>query len=161
MGMVGLVALIVGTTIVTAAGAAVAIYAVIMNLRIRRRTKNILQQAASPGKLHGSLRHLRKADLSGLDLSGANLSDANLPGANLSGANLSGADLSDANLSGADLSGADLGKANLSGTNLFGTGSLWNLSGANLSGAKVSQEQLPKDPEYIQGAIMPDGTVHP
>jgi hypothetical protein len=120
MGIVGLVALIVGTTIGIAAGVAAAIAAVIMNLRIIRRQKNI----ASKLHVNVRLRPLREVDLSGLDLSGADLRDVNL----------SGADLRDVNLSGADLSGADL-------------------RDVNLSGAKVSQEQLPKDPESIQGAM--------
>ena len=106
-----------------------------------------------------------KAVLDGADLSGVDLSEASLNFAHLSGADLSGADLSDADLwwahldgadlSGADLSGADLRDANLSGANL----SEADLSGANLSEAQVSSEQLAQAAS-LEGAIMPDGTVH-
>jgi uncharacterized protein YjbI with pentapeptide repeats len=84
---------------------------------------------------------LRGADLSGADLSKANLSDADLIRADLSGADLIGADLSGAYLIGADLRGADL-------------------SYANLRGAKVTQKQL-DGVKSLQGAIMPDGSLHP
>jgi uncharacterized protein YjbI with pentapeptide repeats len=123
--------------------------------------------------LHGANLHkayLFEADLSGADLGGANLSKANLMGADLSradlrGANLSGAsmghcdlsgaDLSQANLSKAELLWADLSKANLSGADM---GRAW-LERANLTDAIVSDEQLAQT-KTLEGATLPDGTVH-
>jgi uncharacterized protein YjbI with pentapeptide repeats len=117
-------------------------------------------------KLRGA--DLTEADLDGAELHGADLADANLFGADLYGANLAGASLSgtdltfaglyDANLHGADLSDAYLASAHLSEADLYDA----NLSGADLSyaylwKAKVRQEQLDES-EYLEGAIMPDGT---
>ena len=98
---------------------------------------------------------LSGADLSGFDLSGLDLSVSSLTRANLSDADLSGADLSDANLREVDLSGADLSEADLSGAGLHEA----NLSKANLLGAKVTQAQLDQAAS-LEGATMPDGTVH-
>jgi uncharacterized protein YjbI with pentapeptide repeats len=70
-----------------------------------------------------------------IDLSGATLSRVNLRDAYLGSANLSEADLSDAKLSGV------------------------NLNGANLRGSEVQRKQLAKT-KTLEGAIMPDGTVH-
>jgi hypothetical protein len=61
-------------------------------------------------------------------------------------ANLQGANLFMANLRGADLRGADLHEA--------------NLHEANLEGANVTDGQL-ADAQYLQGATMPDRSVHP
>jgi uncharacterized protein YjbI with pentapeptide repeats len=136
-------------------------------------------------KSNGSIVNLSNADLIGINFSGvdlrevdlrsANLQNANLFAANgdtnlsnailfqanLSGtvlmvANLSGAYLQEANLSyaflmRANLSGADLQKANLSGA---------MLNGANLKDAKVTDEQL-KKAKSLEGATMPDGSIHP
>ncbi len=96
--------------------------------------------------------YLRGIDLSGSNLSGANLSYANLNGAVLSNANLSGeASLFKTNLSYANLNGANLKEANLDDA---------DLSGANLTGAQVTNEQLNKA-ESLQGATMPDASIHP
>jgi hypothetical protein len=70
-----------------------------------------------------------------LDLQEANLLFTNLPEANLVGANLLGANLLGANLQGA------------------------NLVEANLLGAKITDEQL-ANTLSLQGATMPDGSVH-
>jgi uncharacterized protein YjbI with pentapeptide repeats len=95
---------------------------------------------------------LFNADLSGADLSGANLTG----GAHLNDAILSGADLSGANLSGADLSGADLRETYLVETNLSDT----DLSGANLRDARgVTDKQL-LQAKILEGATMPDGSIH-
>ena len=75
-----------------------------------------------------------------IDLSGASLSRVNLRDACLGSANLSEADLSEADLSDAKLSGV-------------------NLNGANLRGSEVQRKQLAKT-KTLEGAIMPDGTVH-
>jgi hypothetical protein len=109
---------------------------------------------------------LNRAGLTQANLSQANLSQANLSGAMLAGtdlrkANLSKADLNDANLifadfNEADLSGANLSKAALNDANLGGA----DLSGADLSGATVTTEQLEKA-QSLEGAIMPDDTIHP
>jgi hypothetical protein len=96
--------------------------------------------------------NLRETDLIDADLSGADLREADLRGAFLDGANLGGAYLVDANLSGAFLSNADLSNTNLSGA---------DLSGADLSYATtVTEEQLEKQTELLEGATMPDGSIH-
>ena len=79
---------------------------------------------------------LRKADLRGAQLEKANLWGTKLQGADLSGAHLKEADLKDADLSGADLSEADL-------------------QGANLTDEQLAQVRS------LQGATMPDGSIHP
>jgi uncharacterized protein YjbI with pentapeptide repeats len=124
---------------------------------------------------------LHEANLSSAYLSYADLWYANLRGANLSNVNLSSADISYADLSkanlngtyfgsadplvadhfvtdlgGADLSGADLRGAYLNFANLRGA----NLSNVNLKGTHVTQEQL-EQTKSLQGAIMPDGSIHP
>jgi serine/threonine protein kinase len=71
---------------------------------------------------------------------GCNLKWANLRASNLRSVDLSGADLRHTDLSGADLRGAYLRNA--------------NLLDANLEGADLTQTDL-------QGAIMPNGRVHP
>ena len=105
-------------------------------------------------------------NMSGADLSGANLSGANMGWlylgngksacANLSQANLSGAYLIETNLSGANFRQANLGYANLSGADLSGA----DLSGANLLHAYVTNVQLAQA-KSLQGATMPDGSIHP
>ena len=95
------------------------------------------------------------ADLSGADLSGANLSGANLFGANLSGASLRGANLRDANLAHADLSSANLRETMLVDARIGQA----DLSGADLLEAKVRTWQLTQV-KSLEGAIMPDGSVH-
>ena len=99
---------------------------------------------------------LVQANLSQANLSQANLSQAMLAGTDLRKANLSKADLNDANLILADFNEADLSGADLSGADLSGA----DLSGAGLSGATVTTEQLEKA-QSLEGAIMPDGTIHP
>ena len=98
------------------------------------------------------LAHLNGAILNGADLSGADLSGAHLSGAHLSRAILSGAILYGADLSGAHLlHGADLSRAHLSRA---------NLTDADLSDAKVTTKQLDAA-KSLQGATMPDGSIHP
>ena len=123
------------------------------------------------------------ADLTDADLSGANLSDADLSegylnradlsSATLGGADLGGAELQLANLSRAGLIDADLIDANLSGANLSGgavlidaslRGAYLNkadLTDADLSDAKgISEEQLEEQTNSLEGATMPDGSIH-
>jgi uncharacterized protein YjbI with pentapeptide repeats len=98
---------------------------------------------------------MHKAALIMVNLSGAILVNANLSGtaliltnlsrAYLMGANLNGASLISTNLNGADLSEVDLTSA--------------MLSEADLSGATVTPEQL-SQAKSLEGAIMPDGSVH-
>lgn len=117
-------------------------------------------------KSNSSIVSLSQADLSYINLSQTSayeavFSEADLYGANFSGAdlrraNLSGAILIEANLDSADLDSANLSRANLSRANLSGA----NLSRANLSGAAITNEQLAKA-KSLQGATMPDGTIHP
>jgi uncharacterized protein YjbI with pentapeptide repeats len=131
----------------------------------------------SDANLRGA--YLDKAKLSDVNLSGANLYSAylmaavlisaNLSHANLKysdlteNSNLSNADLSGANLSDADLLSSDLSGANLSGANLRGA----FLEHANLSGATGVTEQslerqiLPEASYGLDGATMPDGSIHP
>jgi uncharacterized protein YjbI with pentapeptide repeats len=106
---------------------------------------------------------LRGARLEGIDLAGTDLNDATLSGADLSKANLldaylRGTELSDADLSKANLRYADLIEADLSGADLSGA----DLTEANLSNARgVTKEQLEKQTELLEDAIMPDESVHP
>ena len=97
------------------------------------------------------LQFLQDAHLIGVpnavvDLFGADLSHDDLMGAPLSKVNLSAAELG-----GANLSGAYLGNANLSGA---------YLGNANLRGAAVTGEQLAQA-QSLEGAAMPDGSIHP
>jgi uncharacterized protein YjbI with pentapeptide repeats len=110
---------------------------------------------------------LRNANFAYADLTGANLSGADLSGAVLDRANLSGAflyrvGLSGAFLYGASLSGADLSDANLSDADLIEIDlSGADLSGADLSGARgVTDEELEGQATVLQGATMPDGSIH-
>lgn len=106
------------------------------------------------------LADLSGADLSKADMNGADLSLANLSGAKLGRANLAYAELFKANLSktklrNADLSHADLTDADLRGADLTNA----NLSGARLTGALISSQQL-ASVASLDGAILPDGTIH-
>jgi len=112
-----------------------------------------------------------QADLSEVKLSGADLSEVKLSGAvlrraflfnaNLSGADLSGATLISATLV-ANLSGAVLTEAYLLSAFLAGS----NLSGADLSRADLyaatgrTTEQLEREAASLEGATMPDGSIH-
>ena len=125
---------------------------------------------------------LKGADLARLDLKKANLSEANLEGADLQGASLGNANLQRANLRNANLKGADLGCNGFSfsvradGNSNFGfqvdrtpiTPSPNVPVGVNLNttdnGATVSLN-LGGCPDLtgatLQGARMPDGSIHP
>jgi Pentapeptide repeats (8 copies) len=97
-------------------------------------------------------------DKSIISLNGAHFSGAHLKEANLSKVNLSGAHLREADLSKANLSEAHLSEASLSGADL----TLADLSRANLEGAiGVTVEELKKQAASLEGAIMPDGSIHP
>jgi uncharacterized protein YjbI with pentapeptide repeats len=97
------------------------------------------------------------ADLSEADLFRAQLSKADLSRANLSKANLIEANLMEATLSSTVLFGADLSSAKLFRTDLHGV----DLSEANLSEAiGISNEELEKEARSLQGATMPDGSIH-
>ncbi len=120
---------------------------------------------------------LRRASLLSADLSASTLSEAHLEGADLRRAALltavmRKADLRDADMSEARLRSANLSQTNLSQTNLGGATLLQadlsgaNLSGANLSGAYlkavigITIEELEKKAKSLQGATMPDGSIH-
>ncbi len=95
-----------------------------------------------------------------VDLSLSRLDRVDLMGKNLSGLNFSKAFMEEANLTYADLSKAslretDLERANMSDANLIGT----DFSYANLANAIVTPEQLSKA-KSLQGATMPDGSIH-
>lgn len=98
-------------------------------------------------------------DLDGADLSGASLRTDlhvdNLAGTNMEGADLHQAYCAGAELVGAKLRGADLSGANLTETDMFGA----DLSYADLRGALVTDVQLEKT-KSLEGATMPDGTIH-
>ncbi len=105
--------------------------------------------------------YLNQANFSGNSFDKANFHDAELKGANLSGTdlsnvNLSGANLHGANLKDASLIGADLRFAKLSGANLRGV----RFDGANLSDAIINVEELEKQAKSLNGATMPDGSIH-
>jgi len=143
------------------------------------RKRNVLQFLHESGLIEKgkSIIDLHGADLRQADLGGA----APLSSVGLDYTHLEGANLSFADLRGADLRGADLGRANLEGTSL-GLAHLegaWlrnaNLRRADLEGAfldqahlrqadlteaRVTMAQLDKA-ESLQGAILPDGSVHP
>ncbi len=89
--------------------------------------------------------NLHEANLTETKLGGVNLSEANLDGVNLSEADLKAAILIKGSLRGVDLSEAELKEA--------------NLKEADLRGAKVSEDQL-ATVYSLEGATMPDGTVH-
>jgi uncharacterized protein YjbI with pentapeptide repeats len=102
------------------------------------------------------------ANLSKVDMGYANLREADLRNADLRIISLPGADLSGANLSGADLGGdyplnADLSGADLSGANLLNA----NLSGANLGRTTGTTNEQLKKAKSLQGATLPDGSIHP
>jgi uncharacterized protein YjbI with pentapeptide repeats len=91
-------------------------------------------------------------DLRRADLRGAVLANADLKGALLADADLRGTDLTEANLRDVDLASADLGDADLTGA---------DLRGAILSSATgVTKDQLEQQAISLEGATMPDGTVH-
>ena len=97
--------------------------------------------------------NLREVKLFLADLSGINLHLATLTAANLHQANLRGANLEKAFLDGADLSFADLSGANLSEAILYN---------ADLKGTKnITTEELETQTKSLQGATMPDGSIHP
>jgi hypothetical protein len=100
--------------------------------------------------------NLRAAKLMGADLSGANLKSADLSAAKLSRADLSRAILINTNLSEAFLIGVDLHGADLQGADL----SEAVLTGANLRGALNWRQEQFNQTRYLEGAIMPDGTMY-
>jgi uncharacterized protein YjbI with pentapeptide repeats len=132
--------------------------------------------------------NLDNANLIGANLYGADLKCANLKFAGLNEANLvetyfreailkqadlSGADLRKSTLWYADLESASLEQADLRGAELIkqvpehivvdkepANLEKTDLSRANLKGAIVTQEQL-KNALSLQGATMPDGSIHP
>ena len=114
---------------------------------------------------------LRDADLSNVSLGpGVNLDTAELQDADLSrvtiekkardkteGVNLLAANLEGANLVDADLRYAKLVGARLQGASLQGV----KLQFADLEGARgVTDEELQRQAASLEGATMPDGTVH-
>ncbi len=127
--------------------------------------------------------NLEKANLQGANLREASLQETNLVGANLQGAILWEADLQGARVDGANLQGDRLVLADLQGAVLWGANlenanlmlanlSRANLSGANLTGAileranlegvtGITVEQLESQAKSLQGATMPDGSIHP
>jgi hypothetical protein len=104
---------------------------------------------------------LTKANLMNVNLTKADLSEANLCGAFMNRANMNLTDLTSSNLRGARLSGAILIRADLTGADIrmsFLDNAI--LSQANLFGLPVADELLTKA-KSLQGATMPDGSIHP
>jgi hypothetical protein len=95
-------------------------------------------------------------DLDGVDLEEARLDFANLECANLIMANLERAHLTHAHLEGANLKSAKLSGANLRKAHLNEA----DLSRADLTDAVVISEQW-NTAKSLQGATMPDGSIHP
>ena len=120
----------------------------------------------------GKIRRYR-ANLIGANLTGAVLRAANLTGANLTGANLTDAYFSLADLSEDELNDVILPYLNMRGLTLRGaivsgfSKDRAVLSGiglreANLKGAiGVTLEELEKQAVSLEGATMPDGSIHP
>jgi uncharacterized protein YjbI with pentapeptide repeats len=156
----------------------------------RARTLTVLGRL-SPSRNGALMRFLEEAKLVQsvdgrepiISLQGAELSGTNLIRAALNGADLGAADLHDTDLSTAHLNNAQLGMANLSGADLttadlldarLGSTNLRdaNLRDADLSGADLSyadlldaqgvtKDQLEQQAATLEGATMPDGSVHP
>lgn len=109
--------------------------------------------------------NMTQDDLNNATLEDATLTEVNLTKALLIDASLSGDDLTKVNLRGASLAGADLAWANLKDANLSGDDltkvnlKRANLAGADLKDAKISPAQL-KQVASLQGAILPNGSVH-
>jgi uncharacterized protein YjbI with pentapeptide repeats len=109
--------------------------------------------------IHADLRgvDLTNADLRGADLFNADLYDADLGSADLRNSRLDSANLRDASLIGADLRDANLVVTNLRGASL----GLANLNGADFYLADgVTEEELEQDSDSLEGARMPDGSIH-
>jgi len=140
------------------------------NLRLSNLSKADLHDANLHNvNLSGAI--LKDTNLRGTNLRGVNLSDidlshevdltsailngSNLSNANMSHAYLEHASLTDANLRGIKLHSADLSYADLRESDLSDA----DLTNANLLGAKVDKKQLAAV-KSLNGAIMPDGTVH-
>ena len=118
---------------------------------LRRRTRSFGYGEPEPLDLHDT--NLTRAVLTKADLSEASLSDATLTKANLSDANLSNANLRGAGLSRAVLRGANLARAYLREA---------DLGGADLGGARhITIEELEQQVKSLEGAIMPNRSMHP
>jgi uncharacterized protein YjbI with pentapeptide repeats len=123
-----------------------------------RNVIRFLNEAGLAKEGRSSIRLLAGVDLQGAHLGGIDLDSTDLNGTNLSDADLSKANLLDANLREADLSGTDLKFADLIEADLSDA----NLNNANLSDARgITEEQLEKQTENLEGAIMPDESKHP
>jgi uncharacterized protein YjbI with pentapeptide repeats len=106
--------------------------------------------------------NLEEANLIQANLSKANLYHTNLREANLSRAKLKGALLEVASLENATLENADLEDASLEMAYLFGANLREaNLRKAYLFGAMVEDEEAFVETHSLQGATMPDGSIHP
>jgi uncharacterized protein YjbI with pentapeptide repeats len=108
-----------------------------------------------------------KVNLKEADLQAVNLGAADLSGANMMGVSIRGAYLNKANLGGVTLIGADLritnlieaemGGVSLDGANLLGA----YLDGTNLTGVTgITDKELEKQAKSLEGATMPDGSIH-
>ena len=95
--------------------------------------------------------NLNRSDLTYANLTEANCREAIFIRASMEFINLTKATLLKADLRDADLTGADLSDAELTGA---------DLSGAFLYDAIVTDEQLAKA-KSLEGATMPDGSIHP
>jgi uncharacterized protein YjbI with pentapeptide repeats len=104
----------------------------------RGRTATVIQRLDAEGN-RNVIRFLNEAGLAKEGRSSIRL----LAGVDLQGAHLGGIDLDSTDLNGTNLSDADLSKANLS------------------DARGITEEQLEKQTENLEGAIMPDESKHP
>jgi len=128
----------------------------------KRTVLNFLLESGLIGN-YNAVVDISRADLSDtfiglVNFAGANLRFVNFAGAVLDSTTLEGADLMGANLKGADLEGANLTGAKLHYVKLEGA----DLTEANLKGVTgINEDQLEKQAQSLQGATMPDGSIHP
>jgi len=127
----------------------------------RKRTVfNFLLESSLIGN-NNAVVDIHKADFSDTYIGLVSLTGANLEFVNFAKAVLFATTLAGANLMGANLKEADLEEANLKGANLYYA----DLEGADftradLEGAKVNERQLDQI-SSLEGATMPDGSIHP
>ncbi len=128
-----------------------------LQLNNENSLKGIELQGTNLNGVNLSMLYLGEANLQKTSLKQANLQRTDLSSTNLQDADLSHANLHGARLFGADLQGARLFMADLQGAKLIGA----SLDGANLKDATgITIEELEKQAKSLEGATMPDGSIH-
>lgn len=120
------------------------------NLREADLTEAVLTEALLTGAILTQAT-LTEAQLMAAALQGADLTEATLARTYLIAATLQGAILTKATLTKAYLRGANLMEADLTDA---------DLTDADLTGATITREQWEKA-KLLQGATLPDGSIHP